>query len=316
MPLIETDYKPPLFFKNRHVNTIYSSLFRKTKPLSFKRKRIETLDEDFLDIDLIENGSRKIVILCHGLEGSSDSKYIQATAKLLSLNGYSVAAMNYRFCSGEINRQLVTYHSGKTDDLHTVINFVLPNYDSVYLVGFSLGGNLILKYNGDGLFSLSPKIKANVAISVPVDLKGSSISLKRFENILYRWRFLRTLSKKMHLKHQQFPNELDVAPLKKVKTLTDFDDFFTSKINGFKDAEDYYLKASSKQFISNISKPTLLINALDDPFLSESCFPISEAKENSNFFLMTPFQGGHVGFISEGAFYWSEYQILNFLNNY
>jgi predicted alpha/beta-fold hydrolase len=222
MPLIETDYKPPLFFKNRHVNTIYSSLFRKTKPLSFKRKRIETLDEDFLDIDLIENGSRKIVILCHGLEGSSDSKYIQATAKLLSLNGYSVAAMNYRFCSGEINRQLVTYHSGKTDDLHTVINFVLPNYDSVYLVGFSLGGNLILKYNGDGLFSLSPKIKANVAISVPVDLKGSSISLKRFENVLYRWRFLRTLSKKMHLKHQQFPNELDVAPLKKVKTLTDF----------------------------------------------------------------------------------------------
>ena len=316
MPLIETDYKPPLFFKNRHVNTIYSSLFRKTKPLSFKRKRIETLDDDFLDIDLIENGSRKIVILCHGLEGSSDSKYIQATAKLLSLNGYSVAAMNYRFCSGEINRQLVTYHSGKTDDLHTVINFVLPNYDSVYLVGFSLGGNLIIKYNGDGLFSLSPKIKANVAISVPVDLMGSSISLKRCENVLYRWRFLRTLSKKMHLKHQQFPNELDVAPLKKVKTLTDFDDFFTSKINGFKDAEDYYLKASSKQFIPNISKPTLLINALDDPFLSESCFPISEANENSNFFLMTPFHGGHVGFISKGAFYWSEIQILNFLNNY
>lgn len=316
MPLIETDYKPPLLFKNRHVNTIYSSLFRKTKPLSFKRKRIETLDDDFLDIDLIENGSRKIVILCHGLEGSSDSKYIQATAKLLSLNGYSVAAMNYRFCSGEINRQLVTYHSGKTDDLHTVINFVLPNYDSIYLVGFSLGGNLILKYNGDGLFSLSPKIKANVAISVPVDLKGSSISLKRCENVLYRWRFLRTLSKKMFLKHQQFPNELDLAPLKKIKTLTDFDDFFTSKINGFKDAEDYYLKASSKQFIHNISKPTLLINALDDPFLSESCFPISEAEENSNFFLMTPIDGGHVGFISKGAFYWSEIQILNFLNSY
>lgn len=316
MPLIETDYKPPLLFKNRHVNTIYSSLFRKTKPLSFKRKRIETLDDDFLDIDLIENASRKIVILCHGLEGSSDSKYIQATAKLLSLNGYSVAAMNYRFCSGEINRQLVTYHSGKTDDLHTVINFVLPNYDSIYLVGFSLGGNLILKYNGDGLFSLSPKIKANVAISVPVDLKGSSISLKRCENVLYRWRFLRTLSKKMFLKHQQFPNELDLAPLKKIKTLTDFDDFFTSKINGFKDAEDYYLKASSKQFIHNISKPTLLINALDDPFLSESCFPISEAEENSYFFLMTPIYGGHVGFISKGAFYWSEIQILNFLNSY
>ena len=316
MPVITNDYKPPLFFKNRHINTIYSSLFRKTKLPSFKRKRIETLDDDFLDIDLIENGSKKIAILCHGLEGSSDSKYIQATSKLLSLNGYSVAAMNYRFCSGEINRQLVTYHSGKTDDLHVVINYVLPNYDSIYLVGFSLGGNLILKYNGEALFSLSSKIKANVAISVPVDLKGSSIALKRSENILYRRRFIRTLSKKMYLKHQQFPNRLDVAPLKKVKTLTDFDNFFTSKINGFIDAEDYYLKASSKQFIPNISKPTLLINALDDPFLSESCFPISEAKENSKFYLMTPSHGGHVGFISKGDFYWSEIQILNFLNRY
>jgi predicted alpha/beta-fold hydrolase len=316
MPVITNDYKPPLFFKNRHINTIYSSLFRKTKLPSFKRKRIETLDDDFLDIDLIENGSKKIAILCHGLEGSSDSKYIQATSKLLSLNGYSVAAMNYRFCSGEINRQLVTYHSGKTDDLHVVINYVLPNYDSIYLVGFSLGGNLILKYNGEALFSLSSKIKANVAISVPVDLKGSSIALKRSENILYSWRFIRTLSKKMYLKHQQFPNQLDVAPLKKVKTLTDFDNFFTSKINGFIDAEDYYLKASSKQFIPNISKPTLLINALDDPFLSESCFPISEAKENSKFYLMTPSHGGHVGFISKGDFYWSEIQILNFLNRY
>ena len=316
MPVITNDYKPPLFFKNRHINTIYSSLFRKTKLPSFKRKRIETLDDDFLDIDLIENDSKKIAILCHGLEGSSDSKYIQATSKLLSLNGYSVAAMNYRFCSGEINRQLVTYHSGKTDDLHVVINYVLPNYDSIYLVGFSLGGNLILKYNGEALFSLSSKIKANVAISVPVDLKGSSIALKRSENILYRRRFIRTLSKKMYLKHQQFPNQLDVAPLKKVKTLTDFDNFFTSKINGFIDAEDYYLKASSKQFIPNISKPTLLINALDDPFLSESCFPISEAKENSKFYLMTPSHGGHVGFISKGDFYWSEIQILNFLNRY
>ena len=316
MPVITNDYKPPLFFKNRHINTIYSSLFRKTKLPSFKRKRIETLDDDFLDIDLIENGSKKIAILCHGLEGSSDSKYIQATSKLLSLNGYSVAAMNYRFCSGEINRQLVTYHSGKTDDLHVVINYVLPNYDSIYLVGFSLGGNLILKYNGEALFSLSSKIKANVAISVPVDLKGSSIALKRSENILYRRRFIRTLSKKMYLKHQQFPNQLDVAPLKKVKTLTDFDNFFTSKINGFIDAEDYYLKASSKQFIPNISKPTLLINSLDDPFLSESCFPISEAKENSKFYLMTPSHGGHVGFISKGDFYWSEIQILNFLNRY
>ena len=316
MPLLATDYTPPFLFKNRHFNTIYSSLFRRIEPVSFKRKRIETSDDDFLDIDFIENGSKKIVILCHGLEGSSDSKYIQATAKLLSKNGYSIAAMNYRFCSGEINRQLNTYHSGKTDDLHAVINYVLPHYDSVYLVGFSLGGNLILKYNGDGLFNLSSKVKASVAISVPVDLKGSSIALQLRENTLYNWRFLRTLSKKMHLKHKQFPDDLEIKSLKLIKNLTDFDEYFTSKINGFKDAQDYYFKASSKQFIPNISKPTLLINAMDDPFLSESCFPVSEAKKNSNFNLMTPHYGGHVGFISKGDFYWSEHQILNFIESY
>ena len=316
MPLLTDDYCPSFPFKNGHFNTIYSSLFRKIKPVLFKRKRIETLDYDFLDVDFIENGSRKIVVLCHGLEGSSNSKYIQATAKLLVLNGYSIAAMNYRFCSGEINRQLVTYHSGKTDDLNTVINNIIPNYDYIYLVGFSLGGNLILKYNGDGLFKLSPKIKANVTISVPVDLKGSSISLKRHENFLYKWRFLRTLSKKMYLKYQQFPKELDIRPLSKIKTLSDFDNYFTSKINGFKDADDYYLKSSSKQFIPNILKPTLLINALDDPFLSHSCFPFNEANESQNFHLITPKYGGHVGFISKGDFYWSEYEILNFLEKY
>jgi len=316
MPLIETDYTPPFLSKNRHFNTIYSSLFRRIKRIPFKRKRIETSDNDFLDVDLIDNGSKKIVILCHGLEGSSNSKYILATAKLLSKNGYSIAAMNYRFCSGEINRQLITYHSGKTDDLHTVINYVLPNYDAIYLVGFSLGGNLILKYNGDGLFALSSKIKASVAISVPIDLKGSSISLQKRENKLYNWRFLRTLSKKMYLKHNQFPKELDINPLKMIKNLTDFDEYFTSKINGFKNAQDYYFKASSKQFISNISRPTLLINAKDDPFLSQSCFPINEAKNSLNFYLMIPKYGGHVGFISKGDFYWSENQILKFIDRY
>ena len=316
MPILSNDYKPPFLFKYRHINTIYSTLFRKTKPISFKRKRIETLDDDFLDIDFIENGSKKIVILCHGLEGSSNSKYILATAKLLSKNGYSIAAMNYRFCSGEINRQLITYHSGKTDDLHTVINYVLPNYDAIYLVGFSLGGNLILKYNGDGLFPLSSKIKASVAISVPIDLKDSSISLQKRENKLYNWRFLRTLSKKMYLKHNQFPKELDINPLKMIKNLTDFDEYFTSKINGFKNAQDYYFKASSKQFICNISRPTLLINAKDDPFLSQSCFPINEAKNSLNFYLMIPKYGGHVGFISKGDFYWSENQILKFIDRY
>ena len=120
----------------------------------------------------------------------------------------------------------------------------------------------------------------------------------------------------MRLKHKQYPKELDLKHLKNVKNLTDFDEYFTSKINGFKDANDYYFKASSRQFIPSISKPTLLINAKDDPFLSKSCFPINEAKKSKCFHLMTPRYGGHVGFISKGDFYWSEYEILNFINSY
>lgn len=317
MPIRATDYTPSLPFKNAHFNTIYSSLFRKPKPLFFQRKRIETPDDDFLDIDFLENGSRKIVILCHGLEGSSASKYIQATASLLDANGYAIAAMNYRFCSGEINRQLITYHSGRTEDLHAVINAVLPDYDSIYLVGFSLGGNLVLKYNGDGVFTLDPKIKASVAVSVPVDLYGSAIALQQRQNRLYTWRFLRTLSKKIHLKHQQYPSQVNIKQLKKVKKLIDFDEYFTSALNGFKDAKDYYAKASSKQYLPAIKNPTLLINALDDPFLSSTCFPYEAAKNNPFFDLMTPQYGGHVGFVSfKDDYYWSERQILDFIAGY
>ena len=236
MPVLTSEYAPPFLFRNGHFNTLYSSLFRKVKPLAFQRKRIETPDDDFLDIDVLENGSKKIVVLCHGLEGSSASKYIQAAARLLSKNGYAVAAMNYRFCSGEINRQLITYHSGRTEDLHTVITHLLPDYEAMYLVGFSLGGNLVLKYNGDGIYPLHSKIKASVAISVPVDLHASSIVLQQRQNRLYTWRFLRTLSKKIRLKHQQYPDQVDVGLLKKVKKLIDFDDYYTSQLNGFKDA--------------------------------------------------------------------------------
>ena len=313
MPVLSTDYSPAFPFKNGHINTIYSSQFRKVTPMSFQRKRIATPDDDFLDIDLLENGSDKIVILCHGLEGSSASKYIQATAALLSKNGYAIAAMNYRFCSGEINRQLITYHSGRTEDLHAVIQTVIPNYAEVYLVGFSLGGNLVLKYNGDGIYALDPKIKGSVAVSVPVDLYSSALVLQRPDNLLYTWRFLYTLSKKIKLKHQQYPEQVKLENLKKIKKLIDFDEYYTSQLNGFDDARDYYAKASSKPFLSTIHRPTLLINALDDPFLAPPCFPVTEAENNPHFYLMTPRYGGHVGFVSNDKVYWSEQQILNFL---
>ncbi len=317
MPILSADYKPNIFLRNGHINTIYPSLFRRPTLVSFERKRIETQDDDFLDVDFLKAGSRKIVILCHGLEGNSSSKYIQGTSGILHSNGYDVAAMNYRFCSGEINRQYRTYHSGETEDLHTVVGEVLPYYDEVYLVGFSLGGNIVLKYLGDGIYPLDSKLKASVGISVLVDLYGAALELSKLKNRLYTRRFLKTLFKKMRLKDEQYPSKIDLNRLKEVKNLIDFDDHFTSVINGFSDARDYYSQCNSKQFLANIKIPTLIINALDDPFLSDSCYPTEEASKNKYLNLMSPKYGGHVGFFYPRSEYlWNEEQILKFIDKY
>lgn len=313
MPILTSDYRPMKFLRNGHFNTIFSSLFRSPAPVSFTRKRIDTADDDFLDIDLLQSGNRKIVVLCHGLEGSSSSMYIQGASGILNSNGYDVAAMNYRFCSGEINRQLRTYHSGETEDLHTVINDVLPDYDEVLLVGFSLGGNIVLKYIGDGVYPIHPKLKAAVGISVLVDLYGAALELSKLKNRIYTKRFLKTLRKKLRLKQAQYPSHIELDRLKKVKSLIDFDEYFTSPLNGFKNARDYYAKCNSKQFLQKIKIPTLIINALDDPFLSKTCYPTVEAANSEYLHLMTPKHGGHVGFYSpRKESLWYEEEILKF----
>ncbi|MBL4707739.1 MAG: alpha/beta fold hydrolase [Flavobacteriales bacterium] len=317
MPILTADYRPARFFRNGHVNTIFSSLFRKIPQVSFTRKRIDTTDDDFLDIDFIKSDNRKVVVLCHGLEGNSSSKYIQGASGILNANGYDIAAMNYRHCSGEINRQLRTYHSGMTEDLHTVINDLLPDYDEVFLVGFSLGGNIVLKYIGDGIYPLHPKLKATVAISVLVDLYGAVMELSKLKNRVYTKRFLKSLCKKMRAKQEQYPSHIDLALFKKVKDLIDFDDCFTAPLNGFENARDYYAKCSSKQFLQNIKIPTLIINALDDPFMSKTCYPTAEAANNNYLNLMTPKYGGHVGFFNlQKEISWSEEQILTFFHKY
>lgn len=317
MPILTSDYHPRIFLKNKHINTIASSLLRKVIVSPFIRKRLKTKDDDFLDIDFLEGGNNKIAILCHGLEGSSSSKYILGTSKLLYNHNYDIAALNYRSCSGVMNNNIRTYHSGETEDLHTIINHVLPFYEEVFVVGFSLGGNIVLKYAGDGVYSIHQKIKAFISVSVPIDLYGSSMELSKFKNNMYSKHFLKSLLKKAKIKQQKYPSEIELDKLNKVKSLKDFDNCFTSVVHGFSDAIDYYSKCSSKQFLYNIKTPTLIINAWDDPFLSESCYPISEAKKNTFLSLIMPKYGGHVGFFKyKSEFYWNEEQILKFIKKY
>lgn len=315
MPLAKnTDYDYPKWLFNGHLQTIVPSLFRTTPALPFERERISTPDEDFLDLDWLRNGSDSLVIISHGLEGNSQRPYMTGMARQFFTNGFDVLNWNFRGCSEELNNRPIFYHSGATYDLDTVVKYASPNYDRVYLVGFSLGGNLTLKYLGEKR-DRSQKIQKGVAISVPLHLESSSVKISTGENIIYAKRFLKTLREKVLKKALKFPNEIPTGILRKIKTLQDFDDHYTGPLHGFDDAHDYYEQNSSLYFLENIEVPALILNAQNDPFLSERCFPVNLARKLDHVWMDFPKYGGHVGFSprKKEDIYWSEKRAFEFI---
>lgn len=311
------DYSPPFFFRNAHLETIYPSLFRRVSLQPYNRERIKTPDDDFLDLDWLKQGSTKLIIVSHGLEGSTERAYVKGIAKIGHQLGYDILAWNYRGCSGEMNKALRFYHSGATDDLATVVDHAhaLNQYPDIFLVGFSLGGNLTLKYLGEE--RVRPQaLKKAATFSVPLDLHTSCIKISSPSNWIYSQRFLKSLRKKVIGKSKLMPG-IDVNGLHKVKTLQEFDDHFTGPIHGFKDALDYYTQSSSISFVSNIRIPTLLINAANDPFLSPECYPHQLLKNHSFVQFESPAHGGHVGFaqFSKNGVYWSEQRAMDFFKS-
>jgi predicted alpha/beta-fold hydrolase len=316
MPLIkESHYEPPFWLKNGHANTVYSNLFRSLPKPLYKRALIRTLEDDIVVVDKLTRGHSKLVVLCHGLEGSSDSAYMKSMTTLLSKAGYDVICLNFRGCGGIENRSLQMYHSGDTSDLHMILKYFQYSYETIDLVGFSLGGNVILKYLGENVEKVHHKVRRAVAVSVPVDLEGSSYRLAQWDNYLYTQMFLKSLIAKVKSKSQNFPNQIDLSKLKETRNLYDFDNYYTAPIHGFEDAEDYYMKSSSRQYLKQIRHDTMLINAMDDPFLSQSCFPIEEARASDNFHLMMTNYGGHIGFSVPGNWSFHEKVILSFLSD-
>lgn len=319
MPIVNSSYNPPLLFKSGHLSTIYSGIVRKVENLNQTRVRITLPDTDFLDLDwsYAIKPSTKLVISIHGLEGSSKRAYMKGSAKLLSESGFDVCAINLRGCSGTVNRLYRSYHSGATEDLQAVLDHVLEldQYRDIYLHGFSLGGNLLLKYLGEDRI-IPQQIKGAVAISVPCQLADSLHQLLQFKNVLYAERFRGNLIEKLKLKRQLFPNRITEMEIRNVKTLKDFDDIYTSKAHGFIDAMDYYAQCSSLQFLSAITIPTLLINAQNDSFLGAECYPITIAKNHKTLFLEITKFGGHVGFHGSHNFTYSERRTLEFLSDH
>ena len=319
MPLFESDFNPSIPFRNGHFNTMYRPLLMK-EFTSYTRKRIITWDDDFIDLDFSKANSNTIAILIHGLEGSSESKYILSTTNELNGKGIDTVSFNLRGCSGEDNNLLGTYHSGKTEDVHFVINHILDNYtyENIIIIGFSLGGNLTLKYMGEYSEILSSKIKGAITTSVPIDIESSEYEMDKLKNKLYIEGFLKTIRLKVLEKSFKFPEfELDKEKLFKAKRFKHLEELYTVPVFGFESPEDYWKKASSKPYLSKINKPTLLINAKDDSFLGPECFPYEEARESEFFFLEVTKYGGHVGFISsfkQNESRWLEKRISRFID--
>jgi predicted alpha/beta-fold hydrolase len=228
--------------------------------------------------------------------------------------GLDALAMNFRGCSGEPNRKVTMYHSGWTRDLHEVLVMVasLGRYQSVHLVGFSLGGNVVLKYLGENPSIVPDNVRGAVAISVPCDLEDSAQAMARPLCLLYTRYLLDQLRKKIIEKDQLFPGALDVQGIEKLRTFRQFDDRFTAPLHGFKDALDYWRRSSSVHFLSAIDRPTCIISAANDPFLGPKCYPFAQARSNACLTLLVPRTGGHVGFVGSGqnGMYWSEWAAM------
>ncbi|MFP4093792.1 MAG: YheT family hydrolase [Cyclobacteriaceae bacterium] len=319
MPLIQhSDYQAPYWLFHAHLQTIIPSVFRKVREVSYRRERFETSDKDFLLLDWSEVGADQLVIVSHGLEGDSQRPYILGMVRAFNKAGYDALAWNFRGCGGEMNQTLRFYHSGATDDLDLVLHYALKkkSYRKVVLVGFSLGGNLTLKYLGEQGKDIRPEVKKGIAFSVPIDLSSASRQIGEPGNFVYSRRFLRNLKKKIAQKTQLMPEDLSTAYFKDIRSLKDFDDFYTAPLHGYKDAEDYYASCSSLFFLDKIAIPTLIVNAKNDPFLSDKCYPEELLRAHPFVYLEAPEEGGHVGFIPRNPLangnYWSEERAVKF----
>ena len=322
MPIIESAYKPinPLF-RNTHFNTIYASLLRYIPSIKFTRERIVVDEVDFLDLDWSKVGSKKLILVLAGLEGKSRSRYAKAAIKHFNNQAWDAVCMNYRGCSGENNNLLNGYHMGGSADVKSTVEHILSEHDyrEIVLIGYSLGGNLALKYTGEEADKLPKEVKACISYSVPLDIKKSNERLSNWYNWHYLKWFMFPLNRKANKKKKQFPGKIEsYKGFFMSGSFLYFDTHFTAPANGFSSAEEYWLKSTSKPVLKNIKIPTLIIASEDDTFISENCYPHREVEENHHLTLEVSKTGGHCGFIRKffEKVWWMEERAFEFINSF
>ncbi|MEQ8524065.1 alpha/beta fold hydrolase [Gracilimonas sp.] len=287
-------FEPVWWAWNGHVHTIVASQFSKVIKPEHERVEIDTPDEDFLEVDVcIQNTQKPIVALFHGLEGSTDRYYIGNLMTQLERAGFSSSALNFRGCGSRMNNQPRFYHSGETEDYRTFLHWISETYPDkeIYAVGFSLGGNALVKYLGEE--GTQSRVKRAAAVSPPYDLKEGSIQLHKGFNRLYEINFLNTLVQKLEKKRQKME-----MPVFNGSSIYEFDDQVTAKLHGFDDADDYYHQCSSKHFYGDVKTDLLVIHSKQDTLCPMEFAPFQVIEANPQIQTCFTEEGGHVGFLS------------------
>lgn len=315
-----TSFKPAWWLRNPHLQTIWPTLCRRPiKDIEIKRERFELPDGDFLDLDWVGRGLGPIVIILHGFEGSIDSAYAKGMLRAITNEGWRGVFMHFRGCSGVPNRLPRSYHSGETRDVDLVVQAIRSREPHTHIaaVGFSLGGNVLLKWLGET--SGNNPLKAAIAISVPFELNKAADRISQGFSRLYEWYMLRCVQKRLEYKFKQLPPPIELPPFSRLKTIREFDDKVTAPLHGFLNVNEYYNYSSSRQYLNKIQVPTLLLQAKDDPFLSEAIIPYPHELSEKIKLEVTD-SGGHVGFVT-GKYpwspeYWLEQRVPTYLRQF
>ncbi len=309
----ESAFRPAWWARGPHLQTLWPSLFRRRPALRLAHERLELEDGDFLDL-AIGDGEGPTVLVVHGLEGDLQSHYAGNLVKALREAGFRPVFLYLRGRSGEPNRLPRSYHSGASDDLAAALRYLAdgPRGPALAAVGFSLGGNMLLKYLGE---RPHPLVETAVAVSVPFVLRDAMLRLNTGASRIYQRHLIDRLKTTYRAKFAQLPSPLDVD-LDRIRDFFDYDDRITAPLNGFAGAEDYYARCSCRPFLPRIATPTLILHAADDPFMFPHTVP-REDELGSGVTLELARRGGHVGFVA-GTLpwrpeYWLESRIVDYL---
>ncbi|RZK13084.1 MAG: alpha/beta fold hydrolase [Flavobacterium sp.] len=311
MPIIQSNYRPPAYLFNGHLQTMAPFFGVKPDHTLYQTEKLELPDSDFLELDWIRGGHDKLIILCHGLEGNSRSHYVQQMAQHFSVLGWDILAMHVRSCGREMNRLPILYHGGFTNDIDVVVTKYAKKYNSVVLVGFSLGANMLINFAAR--HTIPSNLRAIATFSVPCDLQRSEQKIDLLINRVYAKKFLLKLKNKVRKMEINHPGVFDITGLDRVTSLQDFNANFTAPFFGFNSLDEFYAAGSCLDSLKKIAVPTLVVNAQNDPFLSKTCYPKAIADSSDYLFLDMPKRGGHTAFPISAAESWMPKRLEKFL---